>query len=124
MRAGSAVGFALALAMPAPLPAVAQPTRTPDERQVLLELAFVLGEAHALRAACRGAEDQAWRARMSSLIEVEKPDEPFRRLLVERFNAGYAARQAEAADCKPGVPAQERAAAVRGRALALRLGGG
>lgn len=120
MKAWLAVGLALAV----PLPVVAQPARPPDERQVLLDLAFVLGEAHALRAACRGAEDQAWRSRMTALIEVEKPDEAFRRLLVERFNAGYAARQAEAADCKPGVPAQERAAAARGRALAQRLGGG
>ena len=104
--------------------AAAQVPRSAEERQTLAELAYVLGEAHALRAACRGPEDQTWRARMTGLIETEQPEESFRRLLVERFNAGYVSRQAEAQSCLPGVPGQERAAADRGRALARRLGGG
>ena len=65
----------IAAAILAALLAAAAPPRTPDQRQVLVDLAYVLGESHALRAACRGAEDQVWRERMSRLLEVEAPDD-------------------------------------------------
>lgn len=113
--------FALALVLAAP--AEAQAPRTPDQRQVLLDLAFVLGEAHALRTACRGAEDQTWRARMTAMIQVEQPEEAFRRTLVERFNAGFMARLAAAGTCGSGTAEEERAVAGRGKALADRLSG-
>lgn len=119
MRVAAAVATALLLAAPAS----AQAPRTPEQRQVLLDLAFVLGEAHALRAACRGPDDQTWRARMTALIQVEQPEEAFRRALVERFNAGFSARQATTGSCGDGTAAEERAAADRGRALADRLSG-
>lgn len=122
MKALAALLLALALALASP--AVAQAPRSPEERQVMMELSFVLGEAHALRVACRGPDDQVWRARMSAMMEVEQADEGLRRLLVERFNAGFASRQAEAGGCAAGTPAQERAAAARGKALAERLAGG
>lgn len=114
--AAAIVGLAL------PVQAQAQAARTPDQRQTLLDLAFVLGEAHALRTVCRGPEDQAWRARMTGMIEVEQPNEAFRRLLVERFNAGFSARRAETLDCLPDAPTGEREAAARGEALARKLG--
>jgi uncharacterized protein (TIGR02301 family) len=98
-----------------------QTPRSPEQRQVLLDLAFVLGEAHALRAACRGDEDQTWRTRMSALIEVERAEEAFRRLLVDRFNAGFAGRRTATPTCAPDTPAEERAVAARGQALADRL---
>lgn len=101
------------LAAPAP--------RSPDQRQTLIDLAYVLGEVHALRAACQGAEDQAWRSRMSRMLEIEQPDAAFRRRLVDTFNTGFAVRQADTPTCRPDTAAQERAAAVRGRALAQRL---
>jgi uncharacterized protein (TIGR02301 family) len=109
---------ALCLAGPA---AAAPPPRSPDQRQTLLDLAYVLGEAHALRAACQGPEDQAWRSRMSRMMEVEQPEPAFRRRLIDNFNTGFASRQAETPTCGPDTPAKERAVAVRGRALAQRL---
>ena len=58
---------ALLLTAPSPLPAHAQ-EREPADRQRLLDLAYALGQSHALRQACEGAGDQFWRARMMRLI--------------------------------------------------------
>ena len=69
----------------------AGPERAPVERQALVDLAYVLGEAHALRQACSGTTDQTWRARMNRLIELEKPEEGLQRRLVDAFNAGFLA---------------------------------
>ncbi len=103
-------------------PALAAPApRSPDQRQTLLDLAYVLGEVHALRAVCQGPEDQAWRSRMNRMMEVEQPDSAFRRRLIGNFNTGFATRQAETPNCRPDTPAQERAAAGLRRALAQRL---
>lgn len=112
------IAAALLLAGPA---LAAPPPRSPDQRQTLLDLAYVLGEVHALRAVCQGPEDQAWRSRMSRMMEVEQPDAAFRRRPIDNFNTGFATRQAETPVCRPDTPGQERAAAVRGRALAQRL---
>jgi uncharacterized protein (TIGR02301 family) len=102
---------------------VALAARTPDQRQALVDLAYVLGEAHALRQACEGTNDQTWRVRMSRMVEVEAPEEALRRRMVESFNAGFMTRQAEHPTCGPQIPEAERATAERGRALARRLGG-
>jgi uncharacterized protein (TIGR02301 family) len=102
---------------------VALAARTPDQRQAMVDLAYVLGEAHALRQACEGINDQTWRARMSRMVEVEKPEEALQRRMVDNFNAGFASRQAEHPICGPDIPEAERATAERGRVLAQRLGG-
>ena len=54
-------------------PALAQ-ERTPAERQVLVDLAYVLGESHALRQTCEGAGDMLWRSRMEEMLRVEAAD--------------------------------------------------
>ncbi len=95
----------------------------PDRRQALVDLAYVLGQAHALRQACAGAADQAWRTRMTRLIEIEAPGEAFKAQLVERFNAGFMTARAEHPACDAGVAGAEQAAGLQGRALAERLGG-
>jgi uncharacterized protein (TIGR02301 family) len=118
-----AAWLAAVLSMAGPTLAAA-PVRPPDQRQTLVALAYVLGEAHALRTACRGAEDQVWRGRMSRMILVEQPDEGFRRRLVESFNNGFAGRQAQFPTCRPGAAGEERATAARGRELAQRLAAG
>lgn len=109
-----AVGLILAAAVGA---------RQPAERQALADLAYALGESHALKVACAGSADQSWRDRMNRLLELEKPDEAFRRRLTDSFNAGFSTRKAEHPACDEGVPEAERAAAERGRALAERLAG-
>ncbi|HQR91379.1 MAG TPA: TIGR02301 family protein, partial [Caulobacter sp.] len=69
--------------------------REPEERQRLLDLAYTLGESHALRQTCEGVNDQLWRSRMVRLTEVEQADQGFDAQLRERFNTGFAARQGE-----------------------------
>ncbi len=101
-------------------PALAQ-ERTPAERQTLGELAYALGESHALRQICTGLNNQYWRDRMLRLTQVEDGDASFDAAIRERFNTGYAAGQAEGPDCDPATLRAEAAAAARGQALAQKL---
>lgn len=98
------------------------PTERPAEDQALLErLARTLGQVHYLRTLCRGEDDQTWRTRMSRLVEVEAPDEPLRRRLVDAFNDGWLTLQPRYTEC--GAPARDEAAraAQAGAMLADRL---
>ncbi|KQZ28840.1 TIGR02301 family protein [Caulobacter sp. Root1472] len=95
--------------------------RSPAERQTLLDLAFTLGESHALRQVCEGAGDQYWRARMMRLVEVEKADQAFDAQLRDRFNTGFAAGQGQFTECGEASLRAEQQAAVKGRTLAARL---
>jgi uncharacterized protein (TIGR02301 family) len=113
-------GAALALLLAAG-PALAQ-DRAPVQRQTLTELAYVLGESHALRQACMGEGDQYWRSRMSQLLQVETPDEAFDRSLRESFNTGYAAAQAQFPMCDDRSQAEAARLAHRGEALAEAAG--
>ncbi|MBO9558211.1 MAG: TIGR02301 family protein [Caulobacter sp.] len=101
-------------------PALAQ-DRGPAERQSLLDLAFTLGESHALRQVCEGAGDQYWRSRMVRLTEVEKADQAFDAQLRERFNTGYAARQGQFPQCDEASREAEQQVARKGQALANKL---
>lgn len=104
-------------------PARAAPAvRTPEQRQTLLDLAFVLGEAHALHRQCAGLSDDAWRGRMQMLIETEAPPDALKARLTESFNAGFSAKAAQAKDCQAAT-ALEAGVARRGEALARRLAG-
>jgi uncharacterized protein (TIGR02301 family) len=115
----AALASILVLAFGAPL-AMAQ-DRAPAERQMLLDLAYTLGEAHALRQACAGEDDQYWRDRMARLIEVEAADEGFTTQLQSKFNAGYNGRQAEFPTCTPESRSALTAAAQRGQGLAEKM---
>ena len=109
----AALILAALVAAPGPLP------RTPVERQVLVDLAFTLGEQHALHLKCAGADADVWRRRMGDLVRYENPDEAFKTRLTSSFNAGFVARDAGARTCDP---AAERQAAEKGRGLARTLG--
>ncbi|MDP3173506.1 MAG: TIGR02301 family protein [Phenylobacterium sp.] len=109
--------FALSLALA--VPAAAQPGAA--KRPILLELAQVLGESHALRQACAGPEDQFWRARMMRLVELERADPGFEARLKAAFNQGFARHVGSA--CSEATRREEAAAAARGRALSSRLAG-
>jgi uncharacterized protein (TIGR02301 family) len=107
-----------------PAAASAQPARRPgDERQTVVRLAYVLGQAHALRRLCAGPGDATWYGRMQHLLTEEATDEVSRRQLVESFNAGFANAQGEFTSCGPRSQAAEHAVAEQGRGLALRLAG-
>ena len=97
-------------------PAVAA-ERTAEQRQALADLAYVLGQSHALRQACAGQSDQFWRTRMQRLIATEQPDQGLERRLKDGFNAGYAAAQSAYPSCGPQSRRAEARAAERGRAL-------
>ncbi len=116
MRRPIALAALLALAVPA-----AAQERSPPERQTLGELAYAIGESHALRQLCLGPNDQYWRDRMLRLTQVEDADTGFDAVMRERFNTGYAAGQAAAAECGPMSHKAEAAAASRGQALAVKL---
>jgi uncharacterized protein (TIGR02301 family) len=111
-----AIAFVLVAAGSAP----AQ-DRTPALRQTLVDLAYVLGESHALRQACEGAGDQFWRTRMIRMTDVEAPDETLDARLKESFNTGYASRQGEFPSCTPASRQAEASAAIHGRDLAAKL---
>ncbi len=95
--------------------------RSPAERQTLIDLSYVLGESHALRQACAGAEDQFWRQRMQRLVQAEQPDAAFDRRLKESFNTGFVAGQTAFSSCSPQSRQAEAKAAARGRVLAASL---
>ena len=95
--------------------------RAPEQRQTVADLAYVLGEAHALHRLCAGAEDNTWRGRMSRLLQVEAPDSAYRQRLLNSFNAGFVARNAEFKTCTNKSAAAERETAGRGRSLSRRL---
>jgi uncharacterized protein (TIGR02301 family) len=113
----------LALTLPWALiagPAAAQ-DRSAAERQTLTDLAYALGESHALRQMCAGPNDQYWRDRMLRLTQVEAADQAFDATLRERFNTGFAAGQNAAPLCGALSRRAEAAAASRGQTLAQKL---
>ena len=68
--------------------------REPAERQTLVDLAYAIGESHALRQVCQGDGDQYWRERMEQLTQTEAADSGFEARLKQAFNSGFFARQA------------------------------
>lgn len=101
-------------------PVLAQ-ERDAAERQRLLDLAYTLGESHALRQACEGDGDQYWRSRMVRLTEVEQADQAFDIQLRERFNTGFAARRSEYPICDEASRKAELQVARKGQALSQKL---
>ena len=95
--------------------------RSGAERQVVVQLAYALGEAHALHRLCAGPADATWYARMQRLEAQEAVDDAAHRQLVDAFNAGFAARQAQFPTCSRRSRATERVVAEQGAALARRL---
>jgi len=117
----SALGLMFILAL-APSRALAQSLhRSPQAREALVQLAYDLGEAHALHRLCAGPADAIWYTRMQQLQAQEAADEGFRRRLVDSFNAGFGAGSSEFPSCTPQSRAAERAVAARGAALAHQL---
>jgi len=112
--------FALALISAFAAPAIAQ-ERPPAERQTLIDLAYALGESHALRQACAGDGDQYWRDRMMQMTETEASDAAFSGRLTPAFNSGFATRQTEFPSCTPASKRAELVVARKGQSLASQL---
>jgi len=101
-------------------PAMAQ-ERSAAQHDTLVQLARVLGEAHALRQVCAGSEDPSWRSQFQQMLDVEAPDEAFGRQLQSAFNAGAAARRGDFAACSQASRIAEAEVALEGRELAAGL---
>ena len=106
----------IALCLLAAAPAAAQ-DRPPPARQGLVDLSYTLGQAHGLALTCN-PDSQTWRARMIRLVEVETPEEAFRRRLFEAFNTGFSTAQARHPRCGRSTRAELTAVARRGQDLA------
>jgi uncharacterized protein (TIGR02301 family) len=95
--------------------------RSPTERQSLVDLAYAMGESHALRQVCNGETDQFWRDRMLQLSEAEVPDASLDARLKQAFNSGFAARHTQFTDCGIDSRKVELSVARKGEALSRRL---
>jgi uncharacterized protein (TIGR02301 family) len=122
MIARFAIGLA-ALVVVGPPPAAFAQERSPADRQTLVELAYVLGESHALRQTCYGAGDQYWRGRMRQLVAAEQPDAPFDRRLADSFNDGFIAGHQSFPTCDDRTRSEATRVAAKGRELAVTLTG-
>lgn len=111
--------IALVLALVA-APVLAQ-ERDAKDRQRLLDLAYTLGESHALRQACQGETDQYWRSRMVRLTEVEQADQAFDAQMRERFNTGFASRRSEYPTCDDASRKAEQQVSRKGQSQALKM---
>jgi uncharacterized protein (TIGR02301 family) len=117
--AGFIVAVCVALALCAP--AAHAQDREPAQRQVLIDLAYVLGESHALRQICEGPSDQFWRDKMQQLVRTETPDADLDRRLKDAFNTGFIAGQSAFPGCGRANRREMSRLAARGRALAASL---
>ena len=81
----------------------------------------MIGEAHALRQVCNGADDQFWRSRMLSMLEAEDADFAFSERLRGAFNTGFVSRRTEHLSCTAATREAEAAVSRRGQDLARRL---
>ncbi len=94
----------------------------PTKRADLARLSRVLGSLHALRVSCSGRQDQTYRSRMSTLLDLEAPDaSPLRDPLVDSFNAGFQAYGLGAATCPTDRSVQEAKLAKDGLRLAKQM---
>jgi uncharacterized protein (TIGR02301 family) len=120
-------GFAVALAFLvltlALAPIAHAQDRAPAQRQTLIDLAYVLGESHALRQLCAGFSDQYWRERMQNMVHAETPDADLDRRMKAAFNTGFIAGQSGFPACGRASRREEGRLAERGRTLAASLTG-
>lgn len=94
----------------------------PTKRADLARLSRVLGSLHALRVSCSGRQDQTYRSRMSTLLDLEAPDaSALRDPLVDSFNAGFQAYGLGASACPTDRSAQEAKLAKDGLRLAKQM---
>ncbi len=91
---------------------------TPPPLEFLVEMAEILGQAHAIRTACNGEGDQTWRAYMMEMMSIEAPSGNRRSELTRAFNQGYRSQSRRARSCTADLAETEAQLAERGRMLA------
>ncbi len=95
--------------------------RPPVGRQSLVDLAYVLGQSHALRQVCESEADMYWRSRMEKLLDVEEPDQAFRARLFQSFATAFNGARAAFPNCSPAARQEASKSALRGRTLSDSL---
>lgn len=94
----------------------------PRKRSDLTKLSRVMGALHALRVSCAGREDQTYRSRMATMLDLEAPGNgDLRDPLVDSFNGGFQAYGRGASVCPTDQRAQEAGLAKDGFALAKNM---
>ncbi|GBF58538.1 hypothetical protein PbB2_02224 [Candidatus Phycosocius bacilliformis] len=94
----------------------------PKTKADLQQMSRILGSLHALRVSCTGREDQTYRSRMATMLDLEAADDsPLRDPLVDAFNEGFQAYGQGVATCPRDQTAQEARLAKEGYGLAKKL---
>lgn len=94
----------------------------PVKRSELTRLSRVMGALHALRVSCAGRDDQTYRSRMATMLDLEAPQNgALRDPLVDAFNGGFQAYGRGANPCPGDFRAQEASLAKDGMAVAKAL---
>lgn len=94
----------------------------PAKRADLTGLSRVMGALHALRVSCAGRDDQTYRSRMATLLDLEAPPSgDLRDPLVDAFNGGFQTHGRGAGACPADARNQEANLAKDGLALARKL---
>ena len=91
----------------------------PIKRSDLIKLSRIMGALHALRVSCAGREDQTYRSRMATMLDLEAPDSgALRDPLVDAFNSGFQAYGRGTGACPADARTQEASLAKDGYAVA------
>ena len=94
----------------------------PIKRSELTKLSRVMGALHALRVSCSGRDDQTYRSRMATMLDLEAPDSgALRDPLVDAFNGGFQANGRGASACPSDARVQEASLAKDGYMVARTL---
>jgi uncharacterized protein (TIGR02301 family) len=94
----------------------------PAKRADLARLSRIMGALHALRVSCAGRDDQTYRSRMATLLDLEAPaNGDLRDPLVDAFNGGFQTHGRGAGACPSDARAQEAALAKDGLTLARKF---
>jgi uncharacterized protein (TIGR02301 family) len=94
----------------------------PAKRADLAKLSRVMGALHALRVSCAGRDDQTYRSRMATLLDLEAPPSgDLRDPLVDAFNGGFQTYGRGAGACPADARAQEANLAKDGLVVARKL---
>jgi uncharacterized protein (TIGR02301 family) len=87
--------------------------------EYVVELAELLGQAHAIRSICNGDDDQTWRNYMFNMLAIEAPESGARKSqLTSAFNRGFRKQSNSARNCSSDMSQVEAQIASRGRVLA------
>jgi uncharacterized protein (TIGR02301 family) len=94
----------------------------PLKRSDLTKLSRVMGALHALRVSCAGRDDQTYRSRMATMLDLEAPSSGgLRDPLVDAFNGGFQAYGRGASDCPADARVQEASLAKDGYSVARAM---